>query len=236
MSSPENMRTGISLGGTPENYYTEIFYIIYLVLLSLLRRDGLKDSILYSGHNEVVLNKSLYDSGINFNLFSSYGIGVDLKPMVKELFKFMILDPQKNRYNVYYHEIVKLTNEVSNIIRMHDNAKEMEWSDRYAKINIFSNDDVSNARLHRLKLLLNFDNYSDDSDSMESNSIESNSDSIESSSEEVSLTVDLDTMIESDDSLCYCNFCEEFRKYILPSGVNISIMINKVLVEISKEV
>lgn len=223
MSSPKNMRTGISLGGMPENYYTEIFYIIYLILLSFLNRVGLKDGILYTDHNNLIFDKKYYDSGIYFNLISKYGVGVDLKPMVKELFKTMKLNPDTHMDNVYYQEIVRLTSEVSNIIRQHDNSKEIDWTNQYAFGHILIEDDIETLRLLRLYPLLS---------SIES---EESSELEESSEESYEITDYIDIKSILNKHICYCDFCIEFRDYILSADVKISHIINRVLTEISLE-
>lgn len=154
MSSPENMRTGFSIGATRENYFPETFFIIYLVLASILRRCGFKDSVLYANHSKIIYNNDFFDSGILFNLFSKYGVGKSLEPLIHELFATIGLDPEKHQDNVFFQEIVRVTMEVSKVVRSHDPMIETEWMYNYAMKMESMDDGIAKERLERLKDLL----------------------------------------------------------------------------------
>ena len=102
MSSPGDMKTGRSLGGGPENYFTEIYFIVYPILSAILRRNGLKDCILFASHNEKDFSQEMYDSGVLFNLMSEHGVGKSLQPLIVELFQTVTLSPENNQGNRYY--------------------------------------------------------------------------------------------------------------------------------------
>lgn len=154
MSSPNNMKTGFVLGGTPENYFPETFFIIYLVLAAILRRCGFKDCVLYSMHSKRVFNQEMFDAGVILNLYSEYGVGKSLKPLLVELFSTIGLDPEKNRFNIFFQEIVRLTPEVITIVRSKDPIVETQWMMKYAMQMEPSKDDIANERILRMADLL----------------------------------------------------------------------------------
>ncbi len=154
MSSPNDMKTGKQLGGIPENIFPETFFIIYLILLAILRRMGFKDSSLYSYHNNKPCTQEMFDSGILFNLHSEYGVGKSLMPLIIELFRTVGIDPYANKDNIFYKEIIRLTTKVSRIIRSHDPEKETQWMIDYAVLMEYVKDDILKERENRLKTLL----------------------------------------------------------------------------------
>jgi len=155
MSSPDNMRTGISLGSTPENFFPETFFIIYLILASILRRCGFKDGVLYAQHSKVALSNDIFESGVLFNLLSPYGVGKSLESLLLELFTTISIDPDLNRNNVFFQEIIRLTPDVSRVIRSHNAQIETEWMFNYAIQMEYSQDDIAKEREFRLEDLLN---------------------------------------------------------------------------------
>ena len=132
MSSPEKMKTGI--GSVPDSNYflPESFYIIYLILIGILRKNGYKDCMLYCAHQDLIFDHDMFDSGVIFNLFSDYGVGKELEPLLSELLRTGGLDPDLHLNNIFFQEIVSLVPEVSRIIRSHDIALETDWIYNYA--------------------------------------------------------------------------------------------------------
>ena len=130
MSSPTNMKTGITLGSDCENMLPEIFFIIYLILGAILRRCGFKDCHVFLEHNHLVFNREYFDTGIVFNLFSEYGVGKSLEPLIYQLFSNLMIDTDKN--NIFVQEIQKLTGEASRIYRSHDVDIEANWIMTYS--------------------------------------------------------------------------------------------------------
>ena len=101
------MKTGKEMN---VRHLPETFYIILLGLDAILKRNGLKDCIHFKQHNSEIyrcLSPELFSSGICFNLFSEYGVGKKLEPLLFELFKNLELDPDKHEDNIFFQEVVK---------------------------------------------------------------------------------------------------------------------------------
>jgi hypothetical protein len=154
MSSPNSMQTGRSLNGLPENYFTEIYFIVYLILSAILRRNGLKDCVLYASHNNLEFSQDIYDSGVLFNLMSEYGVGNGLKPLIIELFQTVTLIPDDKEDNIFFDEIVRLTPEVSRVVRTHDATEENLWIYKYSLKMLSVKDSISHERMYRLRDLI----------------------------------------------------------------------------------
>nr|QBK91630.1 MAG: hypothetical protein LCPAC302_02500 [Pithovirus LCPAC302] len=233
MSSPDDMKTGITLGGSAENVIPETFFICYIVLAGILRRNGFKDCLLYTTHNNILYNNELFESGVLFNLLSEYGVGKSLMPLLKELFTCIRINPYEHMNNVFFKEIVRLTPEVSQIIRTHDSDNQSKWVLEYAFQMENAVDDISNERKYRLAELL-IDppdpmNISDDDlDDNDGNFYMDISESPDISS--VKLYIKQDT--------CYCLFCYEFRKYHSPPHHDRDIVsiINRTVISIAKDI
>jgi len=178
------MKTGIGIGSCSDNYFPETFFIIYLVLSGILRRCAFKDCVLYSKHNELMFDQELFDTGVIFNLFSEYGVGKSLEPLVYELLTTLTLDPDKYVYNIFFNEIVRLTYEMTNIIRIKDPNLESEWMIKYAMSMESVKDAIASERILRMADILyeipNSDtdstNDSDDNDNDNDNDNNDNDD------------------------------------------------------------
>ena len=238
MSVPGKMKTGINMYHAHDPIFPETFSIIYLVLGAILRRYGFKDSVVYAEHNSILTHQDLFDSGVLFNLFSQYGVGKKLEPLIKELFTTGTLDPDINFNNVFFNEIVKLTPIVSKVVREHDVSLETEWLLHYAMSTVYIIDDIDIERTNRLKSLLEHNYDSSDSDSSEGEISDNDSSDDNISDNEVSDDVSEDNISDnevSDNTICACDFCCEFKKYHNPNPYrNVSGILNDVLVEISK--
>jgi hypothetical protein len=266
MSSPGNMRTGKNIGGGPENVFTETFHIIYLILMAFLRRSGYKDCLLYGNHNSVSYNDDLFDSGILFNLKSQHGIGMSLRPLAIELFTRLELDPHKNKHNVFFREMVRLTGMVSKIKRSHNPTMETHWMINYAIDMEPVIDDIALERESRLENLMgnNNDNHvpmeidNDIDNDIDNNETESTDlDFDDPSDDDISDISDNESMSMSEEEepdvipmkisnssrreykkICFCPFCKEFRNFHSPPhvGRNIVSIIDKELIQLTKTI
>ena len=229
MSSPSIMRTGFGLI-TRENCLPETFYVIYLILGAILRRCGLKDCIFYAKHNKADFNQHMFDSGVLFNLYSEYGVGKSLEPLIYELFSTATLDSEKNERNVFFREIVRLIPFVTDIIRLKNPSYETEWMLEYSMMMEAAFDDIANERILRLSDLLFFGSDSDsdtDNDQYEMSLSDDYSDDSDNS----------EILPGGEIELCYCLYCNEFRKYHNNFyDRDVSGLINETLIEITKKI
>ena len=199
------MKTGISLN---KRTLSEPFSISLLGLEALLKRYGFKDCVLFKNHNpHYIMNEDLFESGICFNLFSEYGVGKKLEPLISDLLKNNIIDSDKNKDNIFFQEIVRLSNTIIILIREGDSIKETDWTYKYAIENLNTVDKLSSERLERIIDL--FDVLPNDDVDLLDESIE-------------------DDLFE----YCNCNFCNEFHKYHIPRDKHINEIIFDVLLEI----
>ena len=132
--------------------FPETFYISLLTLDAILKRYAFKDSVLFKSHNPIFeMTPALLASGTSFNLFSDYGVGKKIEPLLKELFKNKRIEPSEN---IFFQEIVNLANTVSPIIRRADSIEETGWTYKYAIENICKVDALFEERIERLLPLL----------------------------------------------------------------------------------
>ena len=147
------MKTGLE----KQIYLPEIFTITLMALDSILKRASFKDTILFKEHNqEYKFDQMLFTSGICFNLFSEYGIGKKLEPMLEDLFRFQELDAEQYQDNIYYKEIVNLVPDICKLVRTDDYEKQSTWTYQYAIRNLNKVDPLSRERLERLSSLFKF--------------------------------------------------------------------------------
>lgn len=198
-------------GGVNKRHLPETFYIILMGLDAILKRSGFKDSVLFKLHNpSYVMNSDLFASGVCFNLFSKYGVGKELEPLIQELFKKFRIDDQMD--NIFFQEIVKLSVEITPLIREADSMKESDWCYNYAIKNVGQVDAISSERLTRLVPLFT-DYIVEEEDIVE--------DIIEFEEEDMKQTI----------NICDCSFCNEFRKYNYPKEEHIDRIIINVLMK-----
>lgn len=246
-----HMKSGLTVGVAYENMFPETFFIIYLILGAILRRNGFKDSLVYSEHNNIKFNQEVFDSGVLFNLLSEYGVGKSLEPLIRELFRYVGLDPETNKDNIFFKEIVRLTSDVSKIVRTHDSNLETRWVMDYAinynndNNNNYNNNDNNNkndpisiereTRLLKLFNTISSSNISNISNGSDDDSEDNISDSDDDDSEDISYSDDSEENNETL-SICECSFCLEFRKYhIVYDDRNVTEILNNVLIQIAKE-
>ena len=153
MSSPEKMKSGIGSVSDSNYFLPESFYIIYLILIGILRKNGYKDAMLYCSHQNIGFNYEMFDFGVIFNLFSEYGVGKKLEPLLFELLKTGGLDPDLHQSSPFFQEIVSLVPQVSKIVRSHDVVLETEWIFNYAMSHFPTYTDQE--RQNRLTSILN---------------------------------------------------------------------------------
>jgi hypothetical protein len=148
----------------------DTFSIPLLGFDALLKRCGFKDCVLFKIHNpHYIMNDDLFASGVCFNLFSEYGIGKKLEPLIKELFTKQKINPRKNKNNVYFQEIVNLANDIKNILVKENSKIENEWSYNYAIKSLMKIDQISSDRFERLLPLFIDFNREDDFNQKECN-------------------------------------------------------------------
>jgi hypothetical protein len=132
----------------------ETFYILLLGFDGILKRYGIKDCVHFKQHNPIFqMNADLFAASVCFNLFSEFGVGKKLEPLIYELFKTLELDPDLHEENIFFQEIVKLSEIIAPIIRRADPKEEAKWSYDYAIQSLSKNDSLSYERLERLKSL-----------------------------------------------------------------------------------
>jgi len=193
------MKTGIK-----NHIHNEKFYVTILGLNCLLKRAGFKDSVLFKNHNKSYnMSPELFASGVYFNLFSDHGVGKKLESLLIDLFKNDKLEYEKYKDNIFYKEIVRLSESIIPLVREYDIIKENEFPYKYAIDNISKVDEISTERLERLLPL--FEKLSD----------------IVYFSDE---NKELDEL-----EFCDCGFCHEFRKYHYPRSEHINKIIMDVL-------
>lgn len=235
MSFPGNMKTGLSVGVPHENMFPETFFIIYLVLGAILRRCGFKDCLVYSEHNSLMFNQDIFDSGVLFNLFSEHGVGKSLEPLIHELFSTVTLNPQKNRDNIFFKEIVRLSDSVSKIVRSHNSDLETGWIMNYAMTTDKLVDPIAIERETRLAVLFGHSYESDESDLSENN--DPHYDYDDYSDEGCDIPSYDRVNIINIKTKCTCDFCEEFQKYHHPDqDRNVTEILNEVLMRIAQKI
>ena len=197
------MKTGIK----NRNFSDELFYSVILSLDCILKRSGFKDSVLFKNHNRsYIMNPELFASGVCFNLFSEYGIGKKLEILLKELFDKGKIDYEEYKDDIFFEEIIRLSEFTIPLIRDFDPIKENEFTYKYAIENISKVDKISTERLERLLPLF------EDLSGIIVFCDEANEDEL-----------------NEKNIFCNCGFCNEFRKYHYPREENINKIIMDVL-------
>lgn len=155
MKVPHKMKSGNKLNS--KRPLPEIFYITLLSLDNILKRYGARDAYTYNDHNDhEEIDFTLISSGIHFNLFSDYGVGKVLEPMIGEFMKNLQLDPHKYSDNIFYKEILRLTPEVLPLIREAISEEETKWSYSYAFKSLCNeNDELEREYQERLGHMIN---------------------------------------------------------------------------------
>ena len=204
------MKTGIK----NHDFSNELFYSVILSLDCLLKRAGFKDSVLFKNHNEsYIMNPELFASGVCFNLFSEYGLGKKLEVLLIELFSKGKINYEKYKDDIFFEEVIRLSEFIIPLIRDFDPVKENEFTYKYAIENICKVDKISTERLERLLPL-----FEDLSGII------------------VFCDEDSDKDKEIENTFCNCGFCNEFRKYHYPREENINKIIMDVLVNLRTSV
>lgn len=166
----------------------ESFYILLLGLDAILKRDSFRDAIHYKQHNPPLeVSSELFASAVAFNLFSDYGVGKKLEPLIFELFSTLHLDSDKHENNIFFLEIVEQSNMILPLIRKCDSKEEVLWTYSYAIENLNRIDALAVERMERFMTLFSDAGFEEDTD--------------EDSDE---------------DRTCYCGFCKKFREYHFP--------------------
>src|SRR5581483_8122512 len=169
------MRTGHD---KRQNNLPHLFNVILLGLVAILKRMAFKDAVLFKYHNIESLSfmnefsptssaptphslQTLFCSGVCFNLFSDYGLGKKLKPLILDLFKDLTLDTDKYLDNIYYQEIIRLSPHISYLIFQAESTKQNMFTYEYAIQSLNIVDKISSDRLERLLSLFSPENNLD---------------------------------------------------------------------------
>ena len=133
----------------------ELFSITLLGLEGILKRVAFKDAVLFREHNpEYIFDSKLFGASLSFNLFSEYGVGKELLPLIEELFQKGKL---KHSDNIFYQEVFRLSPELSSIVR-EDSSEQLKWAYNYSIGNLNKVDKLSGNRLKRLSSLFETEN------------------------------------------------------------------------------
>ena len=223
------MKTGKNVNNKRRNL-SERFCIVLLGLDAILKRYGFKDSVLFKNHNpQYVMNPDLFASGVCFNLFSEYGVGKKIEPLIKELFaKDKIIE---NKDSVFFREIVSLANTITPLIREADSVKETNWTYKYAIESLNKVDNISIERLDRLIVL-----FDDLSGIIDFNETEYGMKDVEDDNDEIDIEELNDINYELNEETieleyCNCGFCQEFRQYHFPRDQHIDRIIIDLLLK-----
>ena len=223
------MKTGKNVNNKRRNL-SERFCIVLLGLDAILKRYGFKDSVLFKNHNpQYVMNPDLFASGVCFNLFSQYGVGKKIEPLIKELFaKDKIIE---NKDSVFFREIVSLANTITPLIREADSVKETNWTYKYAIESLNKVDNISIERLDRLIVL-----FDDLSGIIDFNETEYGMKDVEDDNDEIDIEELNDINYELNEETieleyCNCGFCQEFRQYHFPRDQHIDRIIIDLLLK-----
>jgi len=208
------------------------FCIPILGFDALLKRCGFKDSVLFKNHNpSYIMNEHLFASGVCFNLFSEYGIGKKLEPLMKEILTNSEIDPEKNMDNIYFQEIVNMAKTIKSVLMKEDPKLENDWTYEYAIKSLMKIDQISSDRFKRLLPL--FEEISDIVEFPEdiSDIVEFPEDISEfPKSFQFDHHYDYQEKEEIEIEICHCGFCKEFRKFNGPKDTHIDrIILNTVL-------
>ena len=189
------MKTGKS---NTQRDLPDSFCIPLLGFDALLKRCGFKDSVLFKNHNpSYVMSEHLFSSGVCFNLFSEYGIGKKLEPLIKELLLNQEIDPNNNMDNIYFQEIVHMAKIIKGVIMKEDPIEENQWTYEYAIKSLMKIDKISNDRFTRLIPL--FEDICDIVEIPEEFKFDNKYD------------YEKENQIKLE--LCNCGFCNEFSKF-----------------------
>jgi hypothetical protein len=182
------MKTGSEM--TSRNL-PESFYVILLGLDAILKRYSFKDATHFKTHNPTeIISSKVFTSAVCFNLYSEYGVGKKLEPIIFDLFRDLELDPDKYEDNIFFKEVVQLAHIILPLIRKADSKDETLWTYTYAIESLNKVDDLSRERIDRLLNL-----FLDKREDIEKDEVE---DEIEN------------------DGYCDCRFCTEFKKFHYP--------------------
>ena len=200
------MKTGLETSG---NDLPETFYILLFGFDAILKRASFKDVVHYRQHNPLLnITSELFASSVAFNLYSDYGLGKKLQPLISELFKTLYLDPDKHENNIFFQEVVRLSPVILSHMRKTENRDrdEVLWTYSYAIESLNRADSLSVERMERLiDLFLDYQSCGEEEEEVE----------------------------ESD--ICECLFCTEFRKFHYPRSEYAEKLILNALLEIDNK-
>jgi hypothetical protein len=153
------MKTGLP---GRDNDLPETFYVLLFGFDAILKRASFKDVVYYKQHNPTLnITAEIFASAVAFNLYSDYGIGKKLQPLILDLFKNIYMDSDKYDDNIFFQEVVRLSPVILSTLRKieHHNRDEVLWTYSYAIESLNRVDLLSVERMERLIAL--FLDYSD---------------------------------------------------------------------------
>lgn len=229
------------------------FYVVLLGLKTILYRISFKDAVIFQAHNEgQQMDSNLFTSAVCFNLFSEWGMGKKLEPLLFDLCKDMELDYEKYKDDIFYEEIINLCGELSMSVYSEDAIYQNKTVLNYAISSLSKIDKLSRERILRLKHLFDLDDVPiNESDEIENNEIDNeieNVPTIINESDEIDNELDnneidnneIDNEIDNSEEkfvidICKCGFCSEFRKYHIPREEDHESILIKVVKDIDRK-
>jgi hypothetical protein len=146
------MKTGRDFNETQINFK----YVMIAALDAILKRDSLKDMLLFRAHNaELNMSPELFCHSVCFNLFSEHGVGKMLEPLFIDVLHSENNMSEKYLDDIFYKEIATLSPEIVSIIR--EDKSIFHWTYEYASQMVFRKDDIAKERFSRLFSLVDFD-------------------------------------------------------------------------------
>lgn len=226
-----------------EDIFSEVYYTFLLGFQAILKRVAYKDLINYKIHNDVPLNYKWFSTSISFNLFSEYGIGKSLQPLLVELMKKYKLDYEKYHDNIFFQEIVLICPDITGVLRKKDAVAERDWAYEYATNSLFIIDGIAQERIDRLfPLFQDFEDSREESEedlnSEEERTLDQILEELEKEQEEQGKNKEVKEIEtiedeEIEDKPCQCSFCLEFEKYIYDDERHIEEVIVEAIRNIS---
>ena len=151
-----------------QTYDKDISSLLSITLLGLsaiLKRLSFKDAVFFKEHNEEYeFNSDLFLTALYFNLQSEYGVGKKLEPIIKDLLVDEF-DIEKYKDDLFYREIVKLSPELSNLIRQDSDYQILNWEADYSLNNLNATNELSTERFERLLKLFDITDFKNDNNS-----------------------------------------------------------------------
>lgn len=228
---------------TGTNKYVPEFYLTLFTMEAILRRMALKDASVFVFHNKgIQLDEDVKNMCITFNLYSEWGVGTRLKPLIKCLLKeSSIVGEGKERAllengisldDPYYKEIKDLLPWTGGIRMLTDRVFRDTWITRYLtdclEQNVGGNlDDIDKERLVRTAPLFMPLEY------VGALVLGMNPHPTDYYLKDVVIPNERGEPVQY--NMCLCSFCKEMSRYIVPPGTNIEAVIATAIYRVDNE-